>query len=110
MLKLRSMSEHIFRHEYRTDVVTRPVKLGEFTVAQLNAVVDCQDDQEVRYLDQLRAAEQAAHGTQVVFANHNGHLSEEAHARNAAIREQSPYGGQHDRITLAVIALRPVNL
>lgn len=105
------MSEfHTPSHEYRTDVMTEPVVLGEYTVGELNHVVDTVDGRPVRFIDTLRQVESDAYGSQVVFPNHNGHLSSAAHLRNAAIRENDPYGRKLADITLAVIALRPVNL
>lgn len=97
-------------HQYRTDVVLTPVNLGEFTVGQLNAVVSHTGEHRVSFMDELTEAERAAYGTQVVFPNHNGYLSPEAHQRNAAIREADSYGSRQSDITLAVIAMRPTNL
>lgn len=83
------------------------VKLGEFAISDLHAPVMTTEGETMSRLEAMRAQEAADHGTQGVFPNHNGHLSHEAHAHNAAIRQVDPYGARMGEYILAVMALRP---
>ncbi len=83
------------------------VKIGEFAVSDLYAPVTTTEGETMSRLEVMQAQEAAEYGTQAVFPNHNGHLSAEAHAHNAAIRESDPYGARMGEHILAVMALRP---